>query len=614
MTILGISAYYHDSASTIIKDGNIVAAAQEERFTRIKQDSSFPINAIKYCLSEANIQIEDLDKIVFYDDPKVKFKRILKTYLQFFPKSIPFILKSFPIWFFKKRHWKKILQEEFLTKLNAKVPQEKIANTLHHGSHAASAFFPSPFKDAAILVLDGVGEFDTTSIWVGEKNKLTKVSSIKFPHSLGLLYSALTYYIGFKVNSGEYKVMGLAPYGEPKYVDLIKNNLISIQKDGTFTLNMKYFDFATGTTMTNSDFHKLFGKEPREPESKLGQFEMDIASSIQKVAEEVIVKLAKTAKKITKKNNLCLAGGVALNCVANGKILEEKIFDDIWIQPASGDAGGSLGCALYYYYDYLNNHRKIDKEKRDMMQGSYLGPKFTDKEIKDYLDKINAKYTKYENFDNLIEIVSDEIINGNVVGWHQDRMEFGPRALGNRSIIGDPQNTSMQSTMNLKIKYRESFRPFAPSILEDKIEEWFELDSQSPYMLLVAPIDKSKKIPMTKEQDKLFGIEKLNIPRSQIPAVTHIDYSARIQTVHKDTNPKYYKLISNIYKKTKCPIVVNTSFNVRGEPIVCTPEDSYKCFMRTQMDLLVIGNFLMYKSKQPNFNDNEKWEEKFKLD
>lgn len=614
MYILGISAYYHDSAATLVRDSEIIAAAQEERFTRIKQDSSFPVNAIKYCLKEASISLNDIDKIIFYDDPKLKFQRIKKTYLQFFPKSIPFILKSFPIWFRKKQHWKNILKEEFLNHFNINFGDEKIVNTQHHRSHAASAFFPSPFEDAAILVLDGVGEFDTTSLWIGEGNKLKKIKSIEFPHSLGLLYSAITYYTGFKVNSGEYKVMGLAPYGEPKYVDLMKKHLININNDGTFTLNMEYFEFATGSRMTNNKFHNLFGREPREPETKMGQFEMDMARSIQEITEEVMIKLAKWAKKETGKSNLCLAGGVALNCVGNGKIVKEKIFDKVWIQPAAGDAGGSLGCALDYYFDTLGNARDINSNKLDMMKGSYLGPKFSDNETKNYLDNINAKYKKYDNFNELVEYIADKLADGNVAGWHQGRMEFGPRALGARSIIGDSRNREMQSVMNLKIKYRESFRPFAPSVLREKADEWFELNEDSPYMLLVAPVKKKKCFKMTDEQEKLFGIEKLNIIRSEIPSVTHIDYSARIQTVHEESNPKYYQLIKKFEEKTGCPVIVNTSFNVRGEPIVCSPEDSYRCFMRTKMDVLVIDNYVLLKNEQPKFQDSGDWKNEFELD
>lgn len=614
MYILGISAYYHDAAASIIKNGEIIAAVQEERFTRSKQDASFPVNAIQYCLNAAGIEFNDLEKIVFYDDPKLKFERIKKTYVKFFPKSIPFIFQSFPVWFRKKQHWKKNLQEEFFNHFNFYLDDNKIVNSLHHRSHAASAFFPSPFEDAAILVLDGVGEFDTTSLWIGEGNRLRKIKSIEFPHSLGLLYSAITYYTGFKVNSGEYKVMGLAPYGEPKYVDLIKQYLININEDGTFTLNMEYFDFATGSKMTNNKFHKVFGREPREPETQLGQFEMDMARSVQDVTEEIMIKLAKWAKQETGKNNLCLAGGVALNCVGNGKIVKEKIFDNVWIQPAAGDAGGSLGCAFDYYFHQLDNTRVLDTSKLDMMKGSYLGPNFSDEQTKDYLDSVKAQYIKYDDFNELADFISDKLVEGCVIGWHQGRMEFGPRALGNRSIIGDSRNRKMQSVMNLKIKYRESFRPFAPSVLREKVNEWFELDEDSPYMLLVAPVKKEKCFQMTPEEESLFGIEKLNIIRSEIPSVTHIDYSARIQTVHEQTNPRYYQLIKKFEEKSNCPVIVNTSFNVRGEPIVCTPEDSYRCFMRTEMDVLVIDNHVLLKTNQPEFEDSGDWQKEFELD
>jgi len=489
-----------------------------------------------------------------------------------------------------------------------------LTNIQHHRSHAASAFFPSPFKDAAILILDGVGEFDTSSLWIGEGNKLKKIVSIEFPHSIGLLYSAVTYFLGFKVNSGEYKVMGLAPYGEPKYVNVIKNNLIDINDNGTFTLNMDYFDFATGNRMTSDKFHKLFGKEPRKSETELGQFEMDMARSIQDVSEEVMINLAKFAKNETGKDNLCLAGGVALNCVGNGKILKEDIFENIWIQPAAGDAGGSLGCALDYYFDKLGCSRNIDVDKHDMMKGSYLGPKFSNSEIKNYLNSVNAKYELISDEGKLVDVVSSELAHEKVVGWHYDRMEFGPRALGHRSIIGDARSKKMQSIMNLKIKYRESFRPFAPSVLSEKVSEWFELEKDSPYMLLVAPVKKERRREMSEEEEKFFGIEKLNIPRSEIPSVTHIDYSARIQTVHKETNYRYHKLISKFEEKTGCPIIVNTSFNVRGEPIVCTPEDSYRCFMRTEMDVLVIDDYILYKENQPKYEDIKEWMEEFTLD
>ena len=614
MYILGISCWYHDSAATLIKNDDIIAAAQEERFTRIKHDSTFPKNAIFYCLKEAGINLKEIEKIVFYDSPTLKFKRILKTYIDFFPSSIPFIIKSLPIWLSKKLYWKNNLIFDFKKNFDVLLDKSKITNILHHKSHASSAYFPSKFDKAVIIVLDGVGEFDTTSIWKGEGNKITKIKSIEFPHSLGLLYSSITYYTGFKVNSGEYKVMGLAPYGEPKYVDTIKKHLINIKDDGTYNLNMKYFDYAKGSKMTNKNFNRLFGKDVRASETKITQFEMDMARSIQDVAEEVILKLAEWSKKKTGIKNLCLAGGVALNCVANGKIVKNNIFEKVWIQPASGDAGGSLGAALEYYYNIMKNNRIIRNDKLDSMKGSYLGPSFSDGEIKKYLDSVGAKYKNYTNFDELADFISTEIVNGKVIGWHQDRMEFGPRSLGNRSILGDPRSQKMQSIMNLKIKYRESFRPFAPSILANKVQDWFDINTTSPYMLLVAQIKKNKIFKMSDDEKKLFGIDKLNITRSKIPAVTHVDYSARIQTVHQETNPKYHKLISLFEEKTSCPIVVNTSFNVRGEPIVCTPEDSYRCFMRTEMDVLAIGNYVILKSEQVSLKDNKNWQENFQLD
>jgi carbamoyltransferase len=613
MYILGISAFYHDSAATLIKDGEIMAAAQEERFTRIKQDASFPKNAISFCLDSCSINLNDIEKIVFYDDPQLKFKRILTTYVDFFPKSIPFIFKSLPIWLTKKLYWKSNLIDDFRINFNINIDKNKISNTTHHRSHAASAFFASPYEESAVLVLDGVGEFETTTLWYGKDNKLKQIKSLKFPHSIGLLYSAITYYTGFKVNSGEYKVMGLAPYGEPKYVEIIKNNLIKIDNNGTFELDMSYFDFATGSKMTNDKFHKLFGQNPRVEETEISQFEMDMARSIQDVAEEVMIKLSTYIQKETSSKNLCLAGGVSLNCVGNGKILKANIFENIWIQPAAGDAGGSLGAALDYYYDTLNNERIADN-KNDFMKGSYLGPESSEEEIEIYLKSIEANFIKYNNIDELIEVVSGALSDEKVIGWHQGKMEFGPRSLGGRSILGDPRSQEMQKTMNLKIKYRESFRPFAPSVLRENVSDYFDLDVDSPYMLLVAPINQSMINKMSDDEDKLFGIEKLNIKRSTIPAVTHVDYSARVQTVHNETNPKYHKLLEAFYKKTGCPVLVNTSFNVRGEPIVCTPEDSYRCFMRTEMDLLVINNYIMLKDKQPNYKDKGNWQEEFKLD
>lgn len=614
MYILGISAFYHDSAACLIKDGKIIAAAQEERFTRIKHDSSFPKNAIKYCLNEFDIKLKDIEKISFYDDPILKFKRILYTYKTFFPQSIPFIFKSLPIWLTKKLYWKKNLINYFIQEFNVKIDRNKIFNTTHHQSHAASAFYPSPFKESAVLILDGVGEFETVTIWKGKDNKLEKIYNINFPHSLGLLYSAFTYYLGFKVNSGEYKVMGLAPYGKPKYVKLIKDNLINIKDNGSFKLNMDYFNFPFGITMTNERFHNLFGKQPRKRESELTQFHMDIAASIQVITEEIMIKLATFTKKLTKSDNLCLAGGVALNCVGNGKIMKKNIFKNIWIQPASGDAGGAIGAALNLYYQEMNKKRIINQNEMDKMQGSYLGPKFNKNEIEKYLNSVSAKYKYIKDEDRLIEIVANELANEKVVGWHYDRMEFGPRALGHRSILGDPRNPNMQSIMNLKIKHRESFRPFAPSVLKEKVNEWFEINTDSPYMLLVANLKKDKQIPIADEEQKLFGIEKLRVIRSKIPAVTHIDYSSRIQTVHKETNLRYWKLIKKFEELTGCPVLINTSFNVRGEPIVCTPEDSYRCFMRTEMDILVIDDFLLYKEEQPKFKDKGNWQDEFELD
>ncbi len=628
MYILGISAYYHDSGVALIQDEEIIAAVQEERFTRKKQDEDFPKNAITYCLEEAGITLDDIDYITFYDKPFIKFERLLETYLTEAPKGLKSFMMSMPLWLKDKLYLKETLSREFkalFEELNPDVEekeskafkkriQEKFMFGEHHQSHAASAFYPSPFEDAAILTIDGVGEWSTTSLAYGKNNKIEFLKEIMFPHSLGLLYSAITYYIGFKVNSGEYKVMGLAPYGEPKYAQLMKDHLIDIKEDGSFKLDMSYFNYTTGLTMTSDKFHKLFGAPPREREGTLTQTEMDIAASVQKITEEVMLKLAKHAKEVTGSDNLCLAGGVALNCVANGELLRANIFKDIWIQPAAGDAGGALGGAYSVYYQELDNKRTINPDEMDKMKGTYLGPKFSAKETKEYLDSINANYQYIDKEEELVDVVSDALKDEKVVGWHYDRMEFGPRSLGHRSIIGDARSKKMQSTMNLKIKYRESFRPFAPSVLSEKVSEWYELDHNSPYMLLVAPVNLKKQVQMTKEQEALFGIEKLNIPRSEIPAVTHIDYSARIQTVHKETNLRYHKLISKFEEKTGCPTIVNTSFNVRGEPIVCTPEDSYRCFMRTEMDVLVIDDFVLNKKDQPNFKDSGNWQEEFELD
>ncbi len=615
MYILGISAFYHDSAAVLIENDKIIAAVQEERFTRVKQDSSFPTNSINYCLSEANISLKDIEFIAFYDKPFLKFERLLETYLNEAPKGFKSFVMAIPIWLKEKLFLKETLYRNFskIENLEKKQLLDKMMFAEHHQSHLASAFFPSPFEEAAVLSIDGVGEWATTSIAHAKGNSIKILQEIHFPHSLGLLYSAFTYFLGFKVNSGEYKVMGLAPYGDPKYVDTIKEHLIDIKDDGSFKLDMEYFNFHTGLTMTSDKFAKLFDRSVRKSESELTQFDMDLAASIQKVSEEIMIKIAKFAKKLTGSDNLCLAGGVALNCVGNGEILKQKIFKSIWIQPAAGDSGGALGCAYSLYYEELKHKRVLFSDEMDKMQGAFLGPKYSDDEIKKYLNLVNASY-QYLTEERLIDTVSDALIDEKVIGWHHDRVEFGPRALGHRSIIGDARSKNMQSKLNLKIKYRESFRPFAPSILSEKVYEWFLLDCSSPYMLLVAPIHPDKQILMDKNQQKLFGIEKLNVAKSVIPSVTHVDYSSRIQSVHKQTNQRYHKLISAYEKKTGCPVIINTSFNVRGEPIVCTPEDSYRCFMRTDMDILVIDNFILYKEEQPNFDDKSNWQEEFKLD
>ncbi|MDA7552086.1 carbamoyltransferase [Candidatus Pelagibacter sp.] len=594
-SILGISAFYHDSAAAILIDGKIVAAAQEERFTRIKHDSSYPLNAVEFVLKFAGLKISEVDQIVFYEKPFLKFERLLETYVAFAPKGFLSFCKAMPIWLREKLFQKKLLIDE-LKKHDSKPNYEnRIFFTEHHQSHAASAFFPSPFEEAIVLTADGVGEWATTTVSVGKGNNLDIKKEINFPHSLGLLYSAFTYYTGFKVNSGEYKLMGLAPYGEPKYEKLILDNLIDIKNDGTFLLNQDYFNYATGLTMTNKKFDDLFGQKPRNSKNeKITQFHMDIASSIQKVTEDVMIKLTKSLRSEYDIPNLCLAGGVALNCVANGKILKEKIFKNIWVQPASGDAGGSLGATLALWYE-SDNQRIVNPN--DDMKGSYLGPEYSQDEIEKELKNIGAKFIVLNESD-LLEKTVEQIINQSAIGWFQGRMEFGPRALGGRSILGDPRSTQMQKTLNLKVKYRESFRPFAPSILENDLTEWFDIDSKSPYMLMVANVNESKVIEMTKEQKKLFGIEKLNIQRSEIPAVTHVDYSARIQTVSDQTNPRYYKLLEQFKKKTGCPVLVNTSFNVRGEPIVNTATDAFNCFMGTELDILVIGNCYLEKTKQ----------------
>ena len=595
MYILGISAYYHDSAACLIKDGKILSAAQEERFTRKKHDASFPRLAILSCIKEANITPKDIDHVVFYEKPFLKFERLLETYLAFAPRGFKSFSQSMPLWVKDKIFQKSIIINELGACLgNKQLWEERLLFSEHHLSHAASAFYPSKFEESAILTMDGVGEWTTTSLSFGSSNKIEVLKEINFPHSLGLLYSAFTYYLGFKVNSGEYKVMGLAPYGKPIYSDLIKENLIHIKKDGSFSLDLSYFNYCTGLTMTSERFHTLFGGAPRSPESELTQNDMDVAASIQKVIEEVVIKLAIGVKQYTGANNLCLAGGVALNCVANGALLREEIFEDIWIQPAAGDAGGALGAALAVYYLSFNEKREVSKDN-DSMNGSYLGPKFSDTQVKDELECIGANFKEYSH-EEIIDKTAHFLDEGKAIGWMQGRMEFGPRALGSRSIIADPRSPNMQKLLNLKIKYRESFRPFAPSILNEYKKDWFNLEKESPYMLFVSEINDEKRI--LNEDESLFGIDKLNIKRSIVPAITHIDYSARIQTVHKQTNPVYHSLITKFYELTNCPMVVNTSFNVRGEPIVCTPEDAFNCFMGTELDVLVINNFLMIKSKQ----------------
>ncbi|MAJ33983.1 MAG: hypothetical protein CMF95_05565 [Candidatus Marinimicrobia bacterium] len=605
MYILGISSYYHDSAACLLKDGEIIAAAQEERFTRKKHDQNFPSNAIKYCLSEAGINSSDLEIVAFYDKPFLKFERILETYLAFAPKGLGSFLKAIPLWIKKKLWIKELIKDELDYSGTILFPE-------HHASHAASAFYASPFQNAAFLTMDGVGEWATTSYGIGNGNKMEMLADIKFPHSLGLLYSAITYYTGFRVNSGEYKVMGLAPYGEPKYKDLIYKHLIDVKDDGSFIMDMSYFNYSVGLTMTNQKFDNLFGGSPREPESELTQKEMDIARSVQEVTEEIVMKMAKHVRKTTKKKYLCLAGGVALNCVSNGKLLRSGLFDDIYIQPAAGDAGGALGCALIAWYQHLGNERHADG-KNDFMKGAYLGPEFSNDEIKEYLDKKGYSYQKLEDKD-LPEHIADLIADQKVIGWFQGRMEFGPRALGARTIIGDSRSAETQKTINLKIKYRESFRPFAPSVREENISEYFDIDRPSPYMLLVADVHKDKQLKMTKEQEGYFGLKKLNIARSEIPAVTHVDYSARIQSVSKQTNPRYHEMLTQFNNKYGCAVVVNTSFNVRGEPIVCTPKDAYLCFMRTEMDYLILNNYLLKKEDQKPLDNDSDWMSEFDLD
>ncbi len=610
--ILGISAYYHDSAAALLVDGRIVAAAQEERFSRKKHDARFPAAAIAYCLQEANLKLADIDQVVFYDKPLLKFERLLETYIDFAPKGFQSFVKAIPVWLKEKLFLKRTLREELLAiGGDKKATPPPLLFARHHQSHAASAFYASPFDKAAVLCLDGVGEWATSSAWLGEGNALKPLWEIRFPHSLGLLYSAFTYYTGFRVNSGEYKLMGLAPYGEPVYAERIIEQLMDLKADGTFRLDMSYFNYATGLTMTSEKFHQLFDGPPRQAESKLTRKEMDIARSIQQVTEEIVLRLASTLHREQQVDYLCLAGGVALNCVANGRLLREGPFRDIWIQPAAGDAGGALGAALAAWHDHLNQPRQADPH--DSMRGSYLGPHYSAAEIRDFLHGVDAVFEELETAE-LTRRAAREMANEQVIGWFQGRMEFGPRALGSRSILGDARSRNMQSTMNLKIKYRESFRPFAPAVKADKVSEWFELDRPSPYMLIVADVAKAQKIAMTAEQEQLFGMDKLNVTRSTIPAVTHVDYSARVQTVHADTNPGLYALLDEFETITGCPVCINTSFNVRGEPIVMSPEDAYRCFMRTGMDVLVLENFLLFKSQQPVWENDDSWQDEFELD
>ncbi len=643
VSILGISAFYHDSAACLVVDGEIVAAAQEERFTRVKHDHNFPVHAARYCLSEANLDANDLDYVGFYDKPLLKFDRLLETYLDYAPSGFPSFLRSMPLWM-KEKLWMPDVIKTEMAKANgeedwraAKKAGKKFAWKLlfgdHHESHAASAFYPSPFEEAAILTIDGVGEWATSSIGIGKGNEITLLKELRFPDSLGLLYSAFTYYTGFRVNSGEYKVMGLAPYGEPKYVSIIKDKVLEIREDGSIKMNHEYFGYSQGLRMTNGAFDKLFGGRPRKPESKVTQKEMDLARSIQVITEEVMLKMTRYVHRETGMKRLCMAGGVALNCVANGRVLREVPFEDIWIQPAAGDAGGAVGIALAIWHRYLGKPR-LSPEKAgtwqsrktiqaapknglpayaDGMKGSYLGPRHSEDEIEAFLKSRGLPYQKHSRHE-LPEAVAELLEAGKIIGLHQGRMEFGPRALGGRSIIGDPRSPEMQTVMNLKIKYRESFRPFAPSVLREQVAEWFQLDADSPYMLLVADVAEPRRRPMSEDEQSLWGIEKLNIKRSEIPAVTHVDYSARIQTVRRETNPLYWEIIEAFHAKTGCPVIVNTSFNVRGEPIVCTPEDSYRCFMRTDMDFLVLETCVLDKKDQPAYAESKDWRKEFKLD
>ena len=611
--ILGVSAYYHDSAACLVRDGQIMAAAQEERFTRKKFDARFPTHAIRYCLTRGGISLADLQYFVFYDKPLIKSERLLETYVAFSPKGVKSFLAAMPVWLKEKLLMKSVLQNELVSLDGVKksgLPPVLFGE--HHESHAASAFYPSPFKSAAVLCMDGVGEWATTSAWFGDGNTLTPLWEIHFPHSVGLLYSAFTYYTGFKVNSGEYKVMGLAPYGKPKYVQAIYDHLIDLKQDGTFRLKIDYFNYCTGLTMTNGKFDELFGGPPRKPESLLTQRDMDLARSIQEVTEDVMLRLARTLHRETGTENLCLAGGVALNCVGNGRILREGPYKGLWIQPSAGDAGGAVGAALTAWHKLENQPRNV-AGSTDSMNGSFLGPSYTNDEIQQFLKQKDAPYTRLSD-EALFDRLADELASGKVIGWFQGRMEFGPRALGARSILGDARNSKMQSVMNLKIKYRESFRPFAPSVLRERVADYFDLDADSPYMLLVAPVVESRRTPLTKEQQSLWGIDLLNVPKSDIPAATHVDYSARVQTVHEDTNPRYYRLLKTFEAKTGCGVLVNTSFNVRNEPIVCSPEDAYRCFMRTAIDILVLENCLLYKDDQKPLEGDTNWQQEFELD
>ena len=612
MRILGISAYYHDSAAALLDEGRVIAAVQEERFSRKKHDSRFPVGAIRYCLEAGGITLRDVDQVVFYDKPLVKFERLLETYLSYAPDGLRSFIAAMPVWLKEKLYLKTTLKREFADLAGCK--QRELPPLLfsdHHRSHAGSAFFMSPYQSAAVLCMDGVGEWATTSAWLGEGNRLKPLWEIDFPHSLGLLYSAFTYFTGFRVNSGEYKLMGLAPYGQPKYAQVILDKLMDLKPDGSFRLDMQYFNYCTGLTMTNDRFAALFDGPPRTAESPVTQREMDLAASIQAVTEEVVLRLARALHAETGEKYLCLAGGVALNCVSNGRLLREGPFEDIWVQPAAGDAGGALGAAAVVWHEHLEKPRKLNGG--DLMHGSYLGPEYDAAEVRRQLDAAGAVYRELPD-DELISTVAGILAGESVVGWHQGRMEFGPRALGNRSILGDPRSTKMQSVMNLKIKFRESFRPFAPSVLAEKAAAYFELDKPSPYMLIVAPVCKSLRKPMTPEQEQLFGIDKLNVPRSDLPAITHVDYSARVQTVHPETNPRYYALLKAFEARTGCAVLVNTSFNVRGEPPVCSPEDSYRCFMRTEMDYLVVGNCLLAKPDQPERPEDKNWMTEFELD